>query len=531
MNTKLNLKKISWLTGVVMVSAVLVTRCGVDPTESATASATAPRTAYASASLGAAGATVARVDTAALASRKQITYVDMLARMDADLKKVDAQTQIFTRYLCLTTQYNGGAPEEKMEVYRFAMAKAVNSLSFSPKIIAPVAIDTEKTIFRIDIRDYKWRRSTWEEIAVRDPYALFTNSNTERDLRNLTQVQRLPFTRADWFIENGLQGNLYDIIMNVPGNIQTLEGQFGVNVDSDIQNGQVKRAGFNGSGVSQQSRMIEWHQSSVGSYWKSYDFKPEAGQRRRNLFEFALDIRNFGDGFDHGGGEMIFQLPNGLQMYMLTDNQGNRLETAPIDIVMDATRPAAGVTNAVSCFRCHHSGMLPMTRGDEIRKHYEANAFAYSRQELDTVRSLYPGTTDIINQLFEDNKRFATAVTALGKNPIPSINETNEPVFQLAQRFENELPLPMIAAELGMTVNDFQAQLQRSRFLSRRLGQLNTGGSIKREVFEDNFQFIVQQFGIGQVFNGRGFQLNDEETAAGLTTESAPANEVNSAAE
>ncbi len=170
-----------------------------------------------------------------------------------------------------------------------------------------------------------------------------------------------------------------------------------------------------------------------------------------------------------------------------------------------------------------------MARGDEVRKHYEANAFAYSRREVDIVRAIYPGNATIMKQLTDDNVRFDAAVKSLGKNPIVSTNETNEPVFQMAQQFESEMTLPLVASELGLDVNTFQTTLQRSRFLSRRLGALNNGGTIKRGVFEDNFQFIVQQFGIGQVFNGRGFNLSAEEQAEGMSLTEAPAMEVDDA--
>lgn len=519
---KSKLMKAYWLSGAVFFSAILLARCGTDQSESSVTTA-APQNAYASYTLSAAGSLPARVDAKVAAGRTKISNDEMLNRIDADLSKLDRDTQVFTRYICFTTQWNAGAKDAQLDVYRFALTKAINSLSYESKIVIPTAIDAEKTIYRIDIRDYGWRRFQWEEIARRDPYAVFTGSAKERRIRRLTQVQRLPYTRADWFMENALQGNLYNILMQVPGNVQNLEFDFGVNVDRNIQRGDVKRAGFNGSGVSQQSRMIEWHQTRFGSYWKSYDFLPENGQSRRNLFEFALDRRNFGDGFDHAGGEMIFQLPNGLQMYMLTDNVGRRLEVAPTPIVSDLTRPSSEVTNAISCFRCHHSGMLPMARGDEVRKHYEANAFAYSRREVDFVRALYPGNAVIMKQLADDNARFDAAIKQMGKNPIASTNETNEPVFQMVQQFESELTLPLVASELNMDAATFQTQLQRSRFLSRRLGALNNGGSIKRVVFEDNFQFIVRQFGLGQVFNGRGFGLTDEMKAEGLSLSEAPA--------
>ncbi len=527
--TKSKLMKAYWLTGAVFFSSVLLARCGTDQTESSVAAST-PQNAYASYQLSPAGSIPAKLDAKVAGARPKISNEEMLNRIEADLTKLDRDTQIFTRYFCFTTQWNAGAKDSQMDTYRFALTKALNSLSYEAKITNPVAIDNEKTIYRVDIRNYSWRRFQWEEISRRDPYAIFTNSQKERRIRQLTQVQRLPYTRADWFMNAGLQGNLYNILMQIPNNVRNLEFDFGVNVDRNIQRGDVMRAGFNGSGVSQQSRMLEHHETRFGSYWKSYDFLPENGQSRRNLFEFALDRRNFGDGFDHGGGEMIFQLPNGLSLYVLTEANGQRIERGPIGIVTDPTRPTHEITNAISCVRCHHSGMIPMARGDEIRKHYETNAFAYSRREVELVRALYPGNAAIMKKMTEYNDKFDAAVKQMGKNPIASVNETNEPIFLMAQQFESEMTLPLVAAELGLDVNTFQTQLQRSRFLSRRLGALNNGGTVKRVVFEDNFQFIVNQFRLGQVFNGRGFNLTaDEQAEVGISLTEAPLNEVEDA--
>ncbi|WP_437230918.1 hypothetical protein SH661x_002212 [Planctomicrobium sp. SH661] len=49
-----------------------------------------------------------------------------------------------------------------------------------------------------------------------------------------------------------------------------------IDVAHNLANDQAIRAGFNGSGVSNNTRLIERHVSPFthGAYWKSYDFKP-----------------------------------------------------------------------------------------------------------------------------------------------------------------------------------------------------------------------------------------------------------------
>ena len=58
------------------------------------------------------------------------------------------------------------------------------------------------------------------------------------------------------------------------------------------------------------NRMVERHRSIHGAYWKSYDFAGSVGAQ--NIFNHPLD-------FTHDGGEVIFNLPNGLQGYYLVN--------------------------------------------------------------------------------------------------------------------------------------------------------------------------------------------------------------------
>ena len=83
--------------------------------------------------------------------------------------------------------------------------------------------------------------------------------------------------------------------------------------------------------------------------WRSYDFNSSNGQS---------NIEEYPQLFQHAGGEMIFTLPNGLHAYFITDNNGNgeRLNEAPIDIVLDARKNQ--IINGASCMGCHSGGII-----------------------------------------------------------------------------------------------------------------------------------------------------------------------------
>src|SRR5260370_40187181 len=132
--------------------------------------------------------------------------------------------------------------------------------------------------------------------------------------------------RADW-VESGASGpRLVNDVLQLPQTDAELEKQLHVDLEENIPQEKVSRAGFNGSGVSRHNRLIERHESGYGAYWKSYDFGSSAG--RQNLFEHPMGPGG-GDAFDHNGGEIIFNLPNGLQGFLVLCGKGNTSYKVP----------------------------------------------------------------------------------------------------------------------------------------------------------------------------------------------------------
>src|SRR5262249_42645988 len=118
----------------------------------------------------------------------------------------------------------------------------------------------------------------------------------------------LPYARGDWFVAAASHPPLYHEVLELPLNEKELEKQLRVDVAGDIRSERVARAGFNGSGVSRNNRLVERHESGYGAYWKSYDFASNAGQK--NLFGVPLGPGTAVNNFAHDGGEIIFNLPN-----------------------------------------------------------------------------------------------------------------------------------------------------------------------------------------------------------------------------
>ncbi|MGE0376368.1 MAG: SUMF1/EgtB/PvdO family nonheme iron enzyme [Planctomycetaceae bacterium] len=411
---------------------------------------------------------------------------DTFALIEQDLKTLNGAAPQFTRYLSLTHLSNAGAAAEELQIYREGLSKLVNSLSWGGKIAVPEPIDDAKTLFRIDLRSYRWKTQTWDKIAARNPYDVAYQFDSAEFARQLTGTAQ-PLVRADWFVAVASVPPLYHEILELPQTDKELEKLLDVDVEHNIEKGLVLRAGFNNSGVSQNNRMIERHDSAYGAYWKSYDFSGNSGQK--NLFAHPLGPGG-ADAFVHDGGEIIFHLPNGLQAYLLVDASGKRIDKGPVNIVSDPQRPDRSVINGLSCMTCHTAGMIP--KADQIRASVEKNPGAFADDERKTIFSLYPRTETINRLMDQDKERFVRALEQAG------ISSTKQdPILQLARRFEQELDLSIAAAEAGLSLGDFAKLLTRFPKLARIFAPLSVpGGTVQREVFVENFAEIALEFAL-----------------------------------
>jgi WD40 repeat protein/mono/diheme cytochrome c family protein len=416
-------------------------------------------------------------DDAVAARRDFLSDADVIKLIGADLERVERRDRPFTRYFTLTHLYNAGRSEDELQTYRAGLSKLVNSLSWGRRIVVPRPIDPPKTIFRIDLRDYRWDEKVWEAILYEYPYGGLIDVDATKGLREATDCP-LPFVRADWFVFAASRPPLYHDVLQLPKTDRELEEkELKVDVAKDVRQERAARAGFNESGVSRNNRLIERHESAYGAYWKSYDFAGNAGPE--NLFQHPLDFR-------HAGGEIIFNLPNGLQAYLLVDGKGNRIDRGPVAIVSDPKQPDRNVVNGVSCMSCHSKGMID--KADQVRAVVEKNKAAFG-DEADTILALYQPREKFAALLREDAERFAEAVKKSGAH----LSQT-EPVAALALLFERELDLPLAAAEAGLKTEAFREKLAKSPKLGRTLGPLAVeGGTVQRQAFVEAFGDVVRE--------------------------------------
>jgi len=413
-----------------------------------------------------------------------VPVTGQLAAIRDDIVRLGAAEARATRYLSLAHLHGAGYCEAQIDGYRHALNKLLNHLSRSPYIRTPVAIDAARTIYRINLADYDWSEATWKSITDTDPYAIVFEFEDALDIRRLAEVD-LFAVKADWFIDAASQPPLYHTILELPATRQALEASLGIDVASNIASeltfdrDLVVRAGFQDSKVSFSNRIVERHQlpsSPRRAYWLSYDFaKAAAGQSlapEKNIFESPLD-------FVEDGGEIIFNLANGLQAYMLVDEEGKRIDVGPLGVVHDKETPEEPeVINGVSCMSCHSEGMRLAT--DEIAGFVANNPDFNTLAQQDVARLYAPA--DVFNRLQQQD--IATFVDAMAATGALRQVGGREPVMAAHLAFAQPVDLRRAAAEFGVQEADLLKKLSSMKGLTT-LDRV----TVTRDTFQDSFAF------------------------------------------
>ena len=415
-----------------------------------------------------------------------ITPAAMLTRIERHLETLPAFNRPFARYFTITHLYNAGESQETLSAYKIALSKLINSLSWGFQVINPEPIDDAETIFYIDLRDYEWdvRGDAWRQIENVYPYSIEFDAETQaverRKMANLRQQMdcQVPYVYADWFIATASLPPLYHDILDLPTTDRALESQLGVDVARNLESApgrRVWRAGFNDSGVSNNNRVVERHTSRHGAYWKSYDFAGSVGAQ--NVFTHPLS-------FEEDGGEMIFNLPNGLQAYMIVDGSGSRIDVAPTDIVANPAASDPAVRNGLSCIGCHTEGMKAVE--DEVRSAIQSA----KDPDFDKAQALRLYVSHAVMQEYveQDTERYRVALEATGD----TFGGLVEPVHRFHEVYRNALDAGDAAAAVGLQTDAFLSEIdQKPSLQNLGLTGLLSGGNVQRDTWSEQFENIM----------------------------------------
>ncbi len=417
--------------------------------------------------------------------RRFITPREVLTSIESHLNSLSSFDRPFARYFTMTHLYNAGETSEILAEYRKALSKLVNSLSWRLKITKPQPIDPHETIFYIDLRHYEWDRiDGWTKIVDTYPYHITFDTPEHLVIRNqLVRLQTatktdVPSVHIDWFIATASAPPLYDDLLSLPSSVRELETRLEVDVARNLRDApgiEVWRAGFNNSGVSNHNRVVERHTSRYGAYWKSYDFAGNVGTQ--NIFVHPFN-------FTHDGGEIIFNLPNGLQGYYLVDGNGIQLDEAPISIVSNPAASDPTVRNGISCIGCHTEGMK--TFEDEVRSAIEGNPNPPYNKEH--ALRLYVEKSVMDALVAEDMQKYRVALEATG-----GTFSGVEPVSRFHEAFQGPIDAAYAAAVVGLQTDTFLERVRENTGL-QNVGLLaldNPNGSVKRDTWTSSFRDII----------------------------------------
>ena len=303
---------------------------------------------------------------------------------------------------------------------------------------------------------------------------------------------RLPYLRADWFVAAAANPPLYHDLLQLPQTDRELEKELRVDVAENVRGERAMRAGFNGSGVSRNNRLIERHESAYGAYWKSYDFGGNTG--RQNLFAFPLGPAEAQRGRlparrrrDHlQPAQRPASLHAGRRQGPAHRQGADRNRQRP-----EPARPGGGqrpVVHVVSLPRHdRQGGPGPRPRGKEQEGLFPRRA------------GHDPGPVPAAGQARGRDGGRRGALPQGGREDRGKFGAT-EPIVALALRIEAEMDLKLAAAEVGLPAATLAEDLEKSPALTRILGPLRIeGGTVQRQVFTEAFADIVRELRLGNV--------------------------------
>lgn len=400
----------------------------------------------------------------------QLNYIE--TQILNDLSKIEQDDRPFIRYLVSAHKLNEG---QVMPVGKGAVDKALNSIVEKDRdLLLTSFVDEKKTIYRLDLRSFELNRTDWLKIEAVDKINLESNTDIGRTLKLLLATKK-PWLHFDNFVDIINTPALYYDFLNVSRSQRELTQKLGVNYDDDLFRLDATLIGNNDSILTNQiNRLISRHDSQDGYFWQTYDTGPSNGDPTKNLFAFPL-LPETGSArkFRFAASEVIYSLPNGLQGYALFDNKGVRLNDADINVVRDVesmVSPAPVIRNAISCHRCHASGINPAR--DEIRQHVIDHADEFGVADTDRVKSLYKGQTSL-NALFKiDNKRYAEALTKLGITP--GVDPVNKARDELLFNWTDV----KLAAFLFLPVVELRSCVNSSDEGRTEIGQILSGNTV-----------------------------------------------------
>jgi mono/diheme cytochrome c family protein len=412
-----------------------------------------------------------------------LNFDELYRAVAEDLSDADAEDAPFLRYISIQNRAAAGVcTDTALDLDRQGLVKLVNMLSIDPTVVKPEPVDKASTLFRVDIRDPQWDRQitvdgttfddVWEAMVAANDYAVPFEGDDADDARADAQTD-VPVMFLDSMLNVGAIGNLYYAIIDVDV-AQTLDtfvsDKLLIDVQANLDDEKLIRAGTTKSRISRQDRLVEGHriEQRPGFYYQSFDFDDKANE---SIFQDPF-------GFNEGGREAIFTLPNGMLAYLIADADANLVEDS--NILLDSNQGNFRAITSVSCSNCHVGGLIPVV--DEVRDVVRRNAVTFiqdgtlNQDQLEQLSEVYLDPDEFKQQVEEDSQNFYLNALKQANLPVSGA----EPVSTVFFRFDKDMTLRDASSYLGVSADELERDLN---LLDPALGVLERSGTVDRDDF------------------------------------------------
>lgn len=398
-----------------------------------------------------------------------ITDDDVAAAIDGASLAAGETAAREMRFISLAHLANACATPVELDAFREAVSKVLNSLSWGARPVAPVVVDSAKTILAFRLSDIGWVDEHWAALARAEPKAIALDLTAKLKAAG-TNPRPI---RADWFAAAAVRPPFYAELLGLPPTLDETARLLGINRNRDTTDGRGMRAGLRSSAITRGPRVIERHAADNRRMWLAHDFGDASGER--DIFERPLGgVRGAPEKAQYrdDGQRLIFSLPNGFFAFALFEPDGHRIDQLPQRLEMDLARAPAPTIGAQSCLSCHTAGLKPFS--EAMRNHAISDKFTGTRELKDQTLALYDPQSEWVRVLDEDGYRFRRAMIQAGIDPDLNVHGL-EPIAALAHRYTRNLDLAAVAAEAGLTTAALNAKLDdvviTDRSLVHRLRQ------------------------------------------------------------
>lgn len=425
----------------------------------------------------------------------------------ADLQTLDASTQKQCRYLSLAFM-----PAKQRGQYTQILDLVLNGTSRRQSMVyvQPVA-GSNGCVVRLMLSEYKHGTEGWFTLARRgsgpvrvstkqdqpEPYyninlreiapavvgkevapGTWFDITAYETVRTLTGSE-FPMMRADWFIGNVSLNPAYSEFLE----IKTLTDF------NKLVRFRTEDQDLSGRAVVADSQLVSLHQRGIeytpkvgGTYWQTYDYFKSTGIN--NLLKDPLNRKR-------DAGEILAELPNGLQAFALVDGADKIIDVADGNIVMDKVSPWKHglVWNGMySCTVCHKNGAQDIL--DEVRPLTAPPRGLISKKQKEFQEFVDLYSKNMEAEIANTRQRYAAAVLAATRGmkveeAIPAYGNA------FVSYWQKPLDLAQAAREVGCTPDQLKAIIGRILEPDPAVTTLLAGRPLRRDLWEAAFPLVA----------------------------------------